>query len=94
MGHSESDHPRKHWSVEISIEEHPGRTRAWARLHWRTKKLAGVGTARVNPADYDVAEIGDELAVARALDDLASRLFALTASDIEAVTHERVPTLH
>ncbi|GLY70546.1 dsRBD fold-containing protein [Amycolatopsis taiwanensis] len=50
--------------------------------------LVGVGDARLNPADRNVPEIGDELAVSRALSDLAHRLLDATAGDIEAITHK------
>ncbi len=79
----------KHWTVDIHIDEHEDRTRATARLHTRdTAKLVGTGLARLNPADTNVPEIGDELAVARALTDLAHQLIETTAADIEAVTHK------
>ena len=42
----------------MSIEEHMGLTRAKARLRWREKSEVGIGTARLNPADRDIAEIG------------------------------------
>ena len=74
----------------MSIDEHEGHTRAKARLRWRDKESVGVGMARLNPADRNVTEIGDELAVARALSDLAKRMMAETAHDIEAVTHQPV----
>ncbi len=45
---------------------------------------------RDRSADEPVAQIGDELAIARALSDLANQLFALTSSDIEAVFHQPV----
>ncbi len=54
----------------------------------------GVGVSRLNPLDRNIADIGDELAVARALSDLARRLMAATARDIEAVTHEPVTALN
>ena len=49
---------------------------------------------QLDPADRDVADIGDELAVGRALADLARRLMCVTAHDIEAVTNEPVTALH
>ena len=74
------------WSVRIDIGEHDGRTRAVAHLHTRdTDRMAGVGFARLNPADRDVPEIGDEIAVARALSDLAHRLLDAAAGDVEQV---------
>ena len=79
----------KHWTIDIHIDEHENRTRAMARLRARdTSKLVGTGLARLNPADTNVPEIGDELAVTRALADLAHQLIETTATDIEAVTHK------
>ena len=81
----------KRWRVDIEIAEHEGRTRALARLSNRDETgLAGVGLARLNPADRDVPEIGDELAVARALSDLGHQLLDAAASDIEQITHRPV----
>ena len=80
--------------VDVLIEERDERTRAKARLSWGGKKLVGVGLARLDPADEPVATIGDELAIARALSDLANQLFALTSTDIKASTHEPVTGLH
>ena len=77
----------KKWSVALLIDEHEGRTRAEARLHTQDPThLVGIGTARLNPADRDVPEIGDELAVSRALADLAHQLLDAAANDIEGVT--------
>jgi hypothetical protein len=84
----------KRWSVDIEIDEHDGKTRAVARLHTRDRAdLVGVGLARLNPADRDVPEIGDELATARALSELSHRLFDAAAEDIEGMTHEPVRNL-
>lgn len=81
----------KHWRVDIFIDEHENRTRAKARLHNPDETgLVGIGTARLNPADTNVPEIGDELAVSRALADLAHRLLDAAAGDIEGITHEPV----
>jgi hypothetical protein len=49
----------------------------------------GVGLARLNPADLDVPEIGDELATARALSELSHHLLDAAAGDLEQVTHRR-----
>jgi hypothetical protein len=80
----------KTWHVDIYIGEHEGQTHAEARLRPNGETtLTATGTARLNPADRDVPEIGDELAVARALSDLAHRLLHAAAGDIESITHER-----
>lgn len=94
MSRNNSGHVSKDWTVKITIDEHEGHTRANARLRWRDQESVGVGVSRLNPADRDVAEIGDELAVARALSDVARRLMAITAQDIEAVTNQPVTSLH
>lgn len=88
MSHN-SEHVRKDVTVRVSIDEHDGRARARVQLRWRDQESAGVGFSPLDPADRDVAEIGDELAVARALSDLARRLMAIAAQDIEAVTNSR-----
>lgn len=77
----------KRWTVDIVIDEHENQTRAEVRLVTGDgTSLTGVGTARLNPTDMNVPEIGDELAVARALSELAHRLLHSAADDIEAVT--------
>lgn len=79
----------KHWNVDIYIDEHEDTTRAEARLHTRDDtQLTGLGTARRNPHDVDVPEIGDEVAAARALGDLSRKLLHTAAEDIEDVTHQ------
>lgn len=94
MKANESTSQTKDWTVEVLIDEHRKRTRARARLRWRGKQLTGIGIARVNPSDNNIPEIGDELAVARALSNLADELFAATAYDIHTATHEPVVLLH
>ncbi len=75
------------WTVTIDIDEHDGHTRAVARLQDRdTERLTGVGLARLDPADRDVPEIGDEIAVARALSDLSHRLLQAATEDVEQST--------
>ncbi len=81
------------WTVEIVIDEHAEerRTHAQARLRTRDRTdLRGDGTARRNPRDAEVPEIGDELAVARALADLANQLLDTAAGDIEQISNGRV----
>lgn len=94
MSTEKSDHASKHWTVDVSIDEHDGKTRARAQLRWRDQGSVGVGLSRLDPTDRDVAEIGDELAAARALSDLARRLMAVTAKDIEAITTQPLASVH
>lgn len=77
----------KVWRIEIVIDEHTERTRAKARLTTPETTLVGLGLARLSPDDTNVPEIGDELAVSRALADLAHQLLEKSASDIEGITH-------
>ena len=77
------------WSVTLSVSERDGGTEAEAHLEMsQGQDLTGHGAARRNPADPNVTKIGEELAVARALSDLAHRLLHTAAADVEAVTHE------
>ncbi|NKZ03763.1 DUF1876 domain-containing protein [Actinomadura latina] len=73
----------KQWSVEVYISEDGPETHARVVLFSGGEEHAtGDGRARRNPVDPEVAEIGDELAVARALADLAGRLHGAADKDI------------
>lgn len=52
--------------------------------------LHGHGTARRHPDDPDIPQIGDEIAVARALFELAHKLLDTAAHDIGERQHRRV----
>jgi len=84
----------KRWTVYVSIDERDGHTRAKARLYCSDKESVGFGAARCNPADRDISDIGDELAVARALRDLADQLLVATSHHIAASSHQPVTSLH
>ena len=81
----------KHWTVDLLIDEHTDArdTRVEARLHAGDRMETGIGTARRNPVDQNIPMIGDELATARALFDLAHHLLEVAARDIEQSSHER-----
>ena len=85
----------KKWNVEILLTEEDGTTHARAQLHTEptATTLTGHGTSRVGPHDKDIPEIGDELAAARALSDLAGQLLGTSADDIAAATEEDVTLL-
>nr|WP_043731547.1 DUF1876 domain-containing protein [Streptomyces zinciresistens] len=73
----------KQWTVRIRITEDGGDTRAEAVLAaGDAPAVTGRGAAHRNPLDRPVAEIGDELAASRALEDLATRLRAVAADGI------------
>ncbi|WP_278312579.1 DUF1876 domain-containing protein [Lolliginicoccus levis] len=81
----------KRWWIDIKIDERGSQTRAEARLHANGElRLTATGEARRNPVDPDVPKIGDELAVARALQDIAHSLVEISATDIESVSHTQV----
>ncbi|HZM83271.1 MAG TPA: DUF1876 domain-containing protein [Candidatus Limnocylindrales bacterium] len=81
----------KRWTVDVLIGEADGRTYAEAILLTEVgDRLTGQGEARLHPEDRDVPEIGDELAVARALNDLGHRLLVTAAGDIQQVTNRDV----
>lgn len=93
MSSDPHDRARKRWTVAIEIGEHDGHTRATARLRWRDQIAEGIGMARLSADDRNVADIGNELAAARALSDLARRMMVATIHDIEAVTNEPTKSL-
>lgn len=74
---------RRVWTVEILFTEDESHTRADARLSTGEGELGGWGRSRRNPADPDVPQIGEELAAARALSDLAHQLLHSAANAIE-----------
>ena len=79
----------RRWSVQIYVGEEDGRTYAEAALVDDIgNRTRGTGRARVAPTDPDVPEIGDEIAVARALNDLSRRLLGIARDDLEALTHK------
>jgi hypothetical protein len=77
------------WPVEVSLLEAGRETRAEARLSRETVGLVGHGLARRNPDDQEVTQIGEEIAAARALSDLAHQLLSDAAAQIEGITHQR-----
>jgi hypothetical protein len=83
----------KTWDVHVSIDTRERLTRAEARLERKDDVLVAEGTARANPDDENVPDIGCELAAARALSELSHQLVHATIRDIEEHTHERVTHL-
>lgn len=66
-------------------------TTAHARLTTSSgTSLEGFGRARRHPHDPPVREIGEELAAARALRDLADRLLGATSDDIALIEHRQI----
>jgi hypothetical protein len=81
----------KQWRVDIFIGEDNGHTYAEARLVTEIgDRLIGMGRAQLSPRDHDVPEIGDEIAVARALRALGTNVLDTASSDLEGVIGEDV----
>lgn len=72
------------WTVEIEFSEDEDKTRADARLTGCPEPVQGWGRARRNPDDPDVPAVGEEVAAARALSDLAHHLLDQAAHRIES----------
>jgi hypothetical protein len=73
----------KHWDVQIDITEDADTTTAQATLTMPAQaRLTGYGEAHRNPVDRPAAAIGDELAAARALEDLTSQLLSVANQDV------------
>jgi hypothetical protein len=71
------------WTVTIAFSEEGNKTRADAVLQGGPDDLCGWGRARRNPADPDLPAVGEEVAAARALSDLAHHLLDGAAHRIE-----------
>jgi Domain of unknown function (DUF1876) len=79
----------RHWTVDVYVGEDNGQTFAEAALRDDSgNHVMGTGRARLTPGNLNVPEIGDEIAVARALGNLGHRLLNTAAGDIETITHE------
>jgi hypothetical protein len=75
------------WTVQIRLGEDEDTTQADAVLEMNGKtEIRGHGSSRRNPDDPSVPMIGEELATARALSDLAHQLLNVCARDIENST--------
>jgi hypothetical protein len=72
------------WTVEIAFREDDSKTRADAVVHGAERELSGWGRARRAPDDPDVPAVGEEIAAARALIDLAHHLLDEAAHHIES----------
>ena len=72
------------WSVELKFDEDEDYTQAVATMRSPNgRELRGLGQSRRNPDDKPVAQIGEEVAGARALSSLAHDLLDYAASEIE-----------
>jgi len=78
------------WSMAVFVAEVDDETDAEAFLtRADNRNFSGRGKAKLNPADRDVALIGEEIAIARALSDLSHKLLHSAAAGVESMTHEK-----
>jgi len=80
-------------TVQLTFDEDGEHTRADAVVVLGNRRYHGWGRARRNPSDPDVPTIGEELAAARALSDLAHQLLRSGTLDIEDLEGHAV-TVH
>jgi hypothetical protein len=76
--HDNRPNSSTHPLVTLAIDEHHGRTYAKVELEWGSAHLAGLGVSYRHPADQLMRDTGQELAMARALSDLADQVSALS----------------
>jgi len=72
------------WTVTITFSEEENITRADAVLQGAPDQFVGWGRARRNPADPALPTVGEEIAAARALSDLAHHVLDAAAHRIES----------
>ncbi|MGA2520829.1 MAG: DUF1876 domain-containing protein [Acidimicrobiales bacterium] len=70
--------------IEMTFHEDGDETEARASIALRGATFTGWGRARRNPDDPNLPMVGEELAAARALSDLAHKLVEAAAETISA----------
>lgn len=76
------------WHSEVTFREAGPKTRATALLQLPDGTvLRAHGHASKYPSDPEQTRVGEELAAARALNDMARQLLARASAHIEAATH-------
>lgn len=76
------------WHIEMEFSEAGNRTDAAALVRLQDgAELRAHGHAKRNPGDPEQERVGEELAAARALNDLAHQLMTKAGHEIEEVTH-------
>lgn len=76
------------WHSEVTFREAGPKTRATALLQLPDgTELRAHGHASKHPNDPIQTQVGEELAAARALNDLARQLLARASTRIESATH-------
>ena len=79
----------KEWDIHVHVEEDTDTTHVRAELHGPAgRTLLAQGRARRNPHDRPVVQIGEEVALARALYMLADELMDRADADIQTMTQQ------
>ena len=78
-----------HWEVRLELVEDDDHCQVTAHLDAGDRSMAGGGRSRRNPTDPTVPKVGEELATARALYDLAHHLSQDAWEIIENFSMER-----
>ena len=73
------------WAVDVDLFQHEHGTTAHAVLHGGGTRLMGVGSVRWVERGLAIGEVGDELAVSRALVDLGRKLEATAVDDTAGI---------
>ena len=84
----------KRWTAEIVLQESDDQTDATVKLRMGDAECVATGRARRNPDDPNIPRIGEELATARALADLSSRLLDESAKMLEDCLGHKVELSH
>ena len=75
---------RRTVAIDLRLQEDSTRCEAVATMRTTLGPMTGTGQARRNPADPEVPMIGEELAIARALSQLADQLELAAREGINA----------
>ncbi len=81
---SQQNHP---WTLRFEISEDDEHCDMVVHLDTGLHQLQGTGRSRRNPSDLSMPRVGEELAAARALHDLANHLADDAWAIIEAAAH-------
>ena len=82
-----SDYESHPWKLRFEINEDDEHCDMKVHLDTGIQQLSGEGRSRKNPTDPSMPRVGEELAAARALHDLANHLTEDAWRIIEAASH-------
>jgi hypothetical protein len=82
-----SDYENHPWKLRFEINEDDEHCDMVVHLDTGLQQLSGQGRSRRNPTDPSMPRVGEELAAARALHDLANHLTEDAWRIIEAASH-------